>query len=89
MKLDHSQNPFELYQSQPGWLAASKEIETAVKIAKHAIVTGMDPKAAWEPVRDVLTKHVDIGALDSEPLWHAAKMVCNGTDVEPDELYFI
>jgi len=87
--MDHDSNPFELYQSYPGWKDASIEIAATVKAARIKMATNedMDPYEAYKAVNAVLRKHVKLGAEDSEPRWHAAKLFCKGTDMDPAEFY--
>lgn len=83
--MDHDANPFELYQAMPGWKEASIDIAAIIKVAKMQVAKGIDPKVAYKEVNAVLHKYMDWGAEDSEPIWHAAKLFCDGTDLDPTD----
>lgn len=83
--MNHDTNPFELYQAMPGWKEASIDIEAVIKVAKMQVLKGVDPGVAYKEVDAVLRKYRDWGAEDSEPIWHAAKLFCAGTVLEPED----
>ncbi len=83
--MNHDSNPFELYQSMPGWKEASIDIEAVAKGAKKKVLMGVDPNVAYKDLDVVLRKYRDLGAEDSEPIWHATKLFCAGTVLDPSD----
>ena len=88
MPLDHSKNPFELYQNTPGWKEASIDIEAVIIMSRRRYQNGVEPHLAYKEVTDVLHKYSPWGAEDTEPCEHAAALFCDRTDLNPDEFYF-
>lgn len=86
--MNHDSNPFELYQSKPGWKEASIDIEAVVNVAKIQVAKGVDPKVAYKEVSAVLRKYSPWGAEDTEPCYHAAKLFCKGTTLDASEFYY-
>lgn len=88
--MNHSKNPFDLYQSVSGWERVSWEIEAAIVAARNAYFQGTKTaKEAYKGVKEVLNKYADWGACDSEPQWAAVKAFCkNFDDLDPSEFYF-
>lgn len=80
-------NPYELYSSYPKLQEATKELDVAIKDAQHKVLDGADPFVAYKTVVKVLHKHLDGGACDSEPGWHAAKKFAERLGLDPDEFY--
>ena len=78
-------NIFQLYESEPGWEEATIDIQAVIKIAKRKVFEGEDPNTAFKEVDAVLRKYSPWGACDSEPEWAAAKMFCQGTDLDPSD----
>lgn len=83
--MNHDTNPFELYESVPGWKDASIDIAAVIKVAKMQVTKGIDPQVAFKEIVAVLRKYSPWGACDSEPEWHAAKLFCAGTVLEPED----
>jgi hypothetical protein len=80
-------NPYELYDSYPKLQEATLEINNAIKVAKHKVIDGSDPHIAYGEVSKVLDKHLEGGACDSEPRWHAAKKFATALGLDPDDFY--
>lgn len=84
-----SDNPLELYESQPGWKEATNDILAIIKIARREYQTKVkDAKEAYKEINAVLRKYEAWGAEDSEPRWHSAKIFCRGfPELDPDDFY--
>jgi hypothetical protein len=80
-------NPFELYASMPGVCGATRSIKAAIKRAQHKVIEGMPAQMAYKEVRKVLDRYTHLGAGDSEPRWHAAKLFAQGCGLDPDDFY--
>ncbi len=83
--MNHDSNPFELYQAVPGWKEASIDIEAVINVAKKKVLMGVEPDVAYKEVNAVLHKYSPWGAEDSEPVWHAAKLFCESTLLDPTD----
>ena len=83
--MDHDANPFELNQTMPGWKDASIDIAAVIKVAKKQVDNGVDPNEAYKEVNSVLDKYSPWGAEYTDPIWHAAKLFCDGTDLYPTD----
>jgi hypothetical protein len=84
-------NPFNLYESIPGWTIASAEIREVIKAARNKYSASdmccKDAKEAFKDVKNILKKHSSYGAQDTESSWAACKAFCRGFDLDPDDFY--
>jgi len=82
-------NPLELYESEPGWKEATQDILSVIKIARREYQTKKkDADEAYKEVSAVLRKYEPWGAGDSEPCWAAARIFCRGfPELDPDDFY--
>jgi hypothetical protein len=81
-------NPYELYSSYPKLQEATRELDDTIRAAQHKVLDGgVKAQVAYKEVSKVLDKHLDGGACDSEPCWHAAKKFAQGLGLDPDEFY--
>ncbi len=82
-------NPLELYDNVPGWREATVDIVSVINGARNKYSNGdLDEIASFNEVIAVLRKYMDWGALDSEPVYHAVKWFCKGTDLDGEDLYY-
>jgi hypothetical protein len=80
-------NPYELYSSYPKLLEATKELDDTIRAAQHKVLDGVKAHVAYKEVTKVLHKHLDGGACDSEPGWHAATKFAKGVGLDHDDFY--
>lgn len=54
----------------------AEEVAHAINTAfETAVAEGRDRKGVSEATMEVMRKHADDGAIDSEPLWHLDKLL--------------
>jgi len=93
-----SENPWQLYSSEPGCEEANKALDEACLAgikAGFASLADRFPalkrlhaaRNALHYLSTVMDRYVALGATDSEPRWEAASRVGEAFGVDPNELY--
>ena len=76
---------WELYTSHPGAREAAREINSAIE-AGFDDYNNRNLEAVRAAALKVMRKHVDLGALDSEPIWKLEQVLAKLFPPRIDEL---